>query len=203
MLLMAIMRPGSDCPIFGAKRVAIAGSGGDAPPPEAVVEKTVRSAAANYTTAVVHSGITQTITFFVHNPSPRLRLSVSVGFEFSDNSRFAAGSGTPTWQLQAVRIPADGGPTADLDTIFVNSSGVATARNLPDGYEADTATKDYIGTLTLHDTAGVDYAQTTNAALVIEGRWEPHDGEYLPNLAQLLARADLRVQGSPVTLGIG
>lgn len=167
------------------------------------LEKVISVCAANYSLAGGASG-TQTLYFFAHNPSPRLRFSISAGFEIATNAPFVAGSAAPTWQMTAIRLSQMGGPTADLDSIFVNSSsGVATPRALPDGYEVDSAVKDLRGALVLHSGTGFDFNTGLEGSLVLEGRWEPHDGVWSEDLRAIIAQADLRMQGNPLTINCG
>lgn len=176
------------------------------PQSEQPMERVIRATAARYTTANPGGGTTFTVLFFAHNPSPRLRWSITVGWEIDGNKQFVLGGlMTPRWQMTAVRIPDSGGPTADLNAIFVDVVGTATPRNLPDGYELDSAVKDVRGALTLHDGSGNDIDIGLAGNLVIEARWEPHDGSTDRNeIWQLLQRADLKVIGaSPIILNVG
>lgn len=206
---MAILRPGSDCLILPPKRIAFPALGTDPAlaaqilaQPAGPLEKVIRRTAATYSLTSGSGASGQTVIFYVHNPSPRLRCSLSAGWEISQNAAFVAGSASPTWQLKAIRVPSDGGPTADLDTIFVNSSGTATARALPDGYEMDSAVKDVRGTLTLNGGSGFDFNTGLEGAMVLEARWEPHDGVWSEDLRQLIQQADLRVV-TPLTISCG
>ncbi len=167
------------------------------------LEKVISVTAANYSLVSGTGANPVTVYFFARNPSPRLRFSLSAGFEIVTNAPFVAGSAAPTWQLTAIRIPADGGPTADLDTMFVNSSGVATPRALPDGYEIDSAVKNIRGALVLHGGSGSDFNTGLEGSLVLEGRWEPHDGVWSEDLRALIAQADLWVQGNPLLINCG
>jgi hypothetical protein len=146
------------------------------------------------------------VLFYAHNPSPRLRWSISVGFELDPAANlvtFTAGTG-PTWQMRAIRLPESGGSPADLNDIFVNGAGTPTPRALPDAYEIDSAVKDIRGTLALFSGAGgtIDSGQFGN--LVIEARWEPHDGFVnRAEIAQLLAQVNLYLIGNAPTLNNG
>lgn len=145
------------------------------------------------------------VLFFAHNPSPRLRWSIGVAWEIDPAEPYQAGTPTgdgPSWQMRAIRIPPQGGGSADMNDIFV-SAGVPTARALPDAYELDSAVKDVRGTLTLHNGGGEDMQPNTNANLVIEARWEPRDGCWSADLLQLIERADLYVQGVIVSIDNG
>ncbi len=168
-------------------------------------ERVIRRQAAQLINQA-HAATPVTVLFYAHNPSPRLRWSITVGFELDPAAQvvpFTAGTG-PTWQMRAIRLPASGGAPADLNDIFINAAGVATARALPDGYELDSAVKDVRGTLSLFDGAGgtIDSGQFGN--LVIEARWEPHDGAVdRKDIAQLLQRADLYIIGNAPQLSNG
>lgn len=168
-------------------------------------EKVIRRTAATYDSNLNSVPIVVTVLFFAHNPSPRLRWSIGVGWEITPAEVFVPGAptfGPPTWQMRAIRLPPQGGSAADLNDVFV-TAGVATARVLPDAYELDSAIKDVRGTLTLHRGGGEDLQPNVDAALVIEARWEPRDGCWSPDLLQLIERADLSVQGSIVVLENG
>lgn len=177
------------------------------PQSEQPMERVLRATAARYTLDNPGgAGTDVTVQFFAHNPSPRLRWSVTVGWELDGNKRFVLGGlATPTWQMTAIRISDTGGPTADLNAIFVDVTGVATNRNLPDGYELDSAVKDVRGQLNLHDGSGYDLSIGLAGNLIIEARWEPHDAMTDRNeIWQLLQRADLKVIGaSPRTINVG
>lgn len=151
-------------------------------------------------------GTVVTVLFYARNPSPRLRWSISLGWELDPAKNFVpfvVGTG-PTWQMRAVRMPYSGGSPADLDDIFVDSSGVATPRQLPDGYEIDSAVKDVRGTVTLHDGSGRDLDSGQFGNLVAEARWEPHDGFVdRGEIAQLLQQADLYIIGNAPVLANG
>lgn len=172
--------------------------------PGGPAEKVIRRVAAMYDPVNGVAG-TVSVIFWAHNPSPRLRWSISVGWELDPAAPFVAGTlvPPPTWQMRAIRVPESGGGSADLLDIFLNSSGVAAARTLPDAYEVDSAVKDVRGVLALHATSGVDIAAGLYGSLVIEARWEPHDGCYAPDIFPLLERADLRVQGIAPVLYVG
>jgi len=151
-------------------------------------------------------GTARTVLFFAHNPTPRLRWSITVGFELDPAKNFVpftVGTG-PTWQIRAVRLPTVGGSPADLNDLFINASGTATARPLPDGYELDSAVKDVRGTLNLFDGAGRNLDSGQFGNLVIEALWEPHDG-YVnrSEIAQLLTQCELYVIGVAPQLSNG
>jgi hypothetical protein len=167
--------------------------------------RVLRKSAAQLINAAA-PGAAVTVLFFAHNPSPRLRWSISVGFELDPAAAlvpFTVGTG-PTWQMRAVRLPESGGSPADLNDIFVNGAGTPTARALPDAYEVDSAVKDVRGTLSLFDGAGrtIDSGQFGN--VVIEARWEPHDGVVdRAEIAQLLAQVNLYLIGNAPQLSNG
>lgn len=168
------------------------------------MRRTIRKAAAQYIDAAAPVADVS-VTFFARNPSPRLRWSITVGWEFDDYNALVAGAATPTWQMRAVRFPPGGGAPADLDYIFVDSTGAATPRDLPDGYEVDSAVKAVRGTLNLHNGAGQDIDSGLFGFLVIEATWEPHDGYTdRDEIWQLLQEADLWViADAPVQLSNG
>lgn len=147
-----------------------------------------------------------TVLFFAHNPSPRLRWSITVGFELDPAQTFTpftVGTG-PTWQMRAVRLPTSGGSPADLNDLFVDGAGTPTARSLPDGYEIDSAVKDVRGTLNLFNGSGRNLDSGQFGNLVLEARWEPHDGFVnRVEIAQLLAQAELYVVGNAPQLANG
>ena len=176
------------------------GQGNDLPQ-----ERTIRVQAAQFINQA-GPGTPVTVLFFAHNPSPRLRWSVTVGFELDPAKNFvpfSIGTG-PTWQMRAVRLPLSGGSPADLNDIFVNGAGVPTARALPDGYEIDSAVKDVRGTLNLFNGTGLNLDGGQFGNLVIEAKWEPHDATVnRSEIAQLLARADLYVIGNAPQLANG
>jgi hypothetical protein len=167
--------------------------------------RTIRRQAAQFIDAAA-AGTPVTVLFFAHNPSPRLRWSITVGFELDpakDLVTFTVGTG-PTWQMRAVRLPTSGGSPADLNDIFVNGAGTPTARALPDGYEVDSAVKDVRGTLNLFDGSGRNLDSGQFGNLVIEARWEPHDGFVnRSEIAQLLAQAELYIIGNAPQLANG
>lgn len=147
-----------------------------------------------------------TVLFYAHNPSPRLRWSISLGFELDPAQDFTpASSGPgPSWQMRAIRLPYSGGSPCDLDDIFVDGAGVPTARALPDGYEVDSAVKDVRGTVTLFNGSGQSLGIGLLGNLVCEATWEPHDG-YVnrQEIAELLQRASLYVIGNAPRLANG
>lgn len=167
------------------------------------MERVIRRTVAYYINQA-SAAAAQTVLFYAHNPSPRLRWSITVGWELDPNVQFVLGASAPSWQMRAVRIPPPGGAAADLDDIFVDAAGVATARALPDGYEVDSAVKDVRGTLVLHTGAGTDLSSGLFGGLVIEARWEPHDAYTdRDEIWQLLERADLYVIGNAPRLANG
>ena len=154
----------------------------------AIRRRTIRQTAAQYLTA---SGVTaqQTVYFQVHNPSPRLRCKVSVGWELTGGVDFAAGAGSPTWAMRAVRRSEEGGAQALLNQVFTSPG---PTRALPDAYEMDTAMRDARGTLVLNAT---DLATGLTGNLVIEATWEPN-GPPDDESVKLLQEADLRIVGT-------
>lgn len=168
----------------------IAGDGSDLP-----LVKVIRQTAANYQDFVdPGEGEDISVVFFAHNPSPRLRFSISVGWELSPTVELQIGPTPATWQMTAIRIPPAGGGAADLNAVFVNGAGVPTDRVLPDGYEIDSAVKDVRGNITVNAGPDQNLDAGQYGSLVIEARWEPHDGAIdRADLYQLLERADLRV----------
>lgn len=164
--------------------------------------KVIRQTAANYLPVVsAGEGEPIPVIFFAHNPSPRLRFSISVGWELQPTTDLQIGPTPATWQMTAIRIPPAGGGAADLNAIFVNGAGVPTDRQLPDGYEVDSAVKDVRGNITCNDGPDQNLVAGQYGSLVIEARWEPHDGAIdRRDLIQLLERADLRVI-QPASIG--
>lgn len=157
------------------------------------MERVLRKTLAVYANVPGAGAAAKTITFYVHNPSTRLRVSLSVGWDLDPVQDFAPGATAATWQLQMVRISPSAPGAADLDFVFVDDTGVPTAKDLPDAYEVDSIGRDLRGTVVVHDGPGNDLASGLFGRLVIEARWEPHDGVYAPDLWQLLKRADLQV----------
>jgi hypothetical protein len=167
------------------------------------MERVIRRTAAFYINQA-SAPAAATVLFYAHNPSPRLRWSITVGWELDPNVQFTPGASGPTWQMRCIRIPPAGGAAADLDDIFVNAAGVATPRPLPDGYEVDSAVKDVRGTLNLHTGTGTDLSSGLFGGLVIEARWEPHDAyTERDEIWTLLERADLYVIGAAPRLANG
>jgi len=151
--------------------------------------RTLRATAAKYSVGAGATG-SHTVYFTVHNPSPRLRCKLSVGWELTGNAEFVAGAGAPTWALRALRLSEEGGNQALLNQVFTSPG---PTRSLPDAYELDSAMKYCRGTLVLNAT---DLATGLAGNLVIEAEWEPNgppDDETL----RLLQEASLTVVGLP------
>ncbi len=152
------------------------------------------------------AGTARTVLFFARNPSPRLRWSITAGFELDPAANFVpftVGTG-PTWQIRATRQPEVGGSPADLNDLFTNTAGTPTARAIPDGYELDSAVEYVRGTLNLFDGAGRNLDSGQFGNLVLEGLWQPHDG-YVnrSEIAQLLTQVELYVIGIAPQLANG
>lgn len=157
------------------------------------MERVLRKTLAVYQDVPGSGAAPSTIYFYVHNPSTRLRVSLSVGFDLDPASDFAAGATTPTWQLQMIRISPSAPGATDLDFVFLDSTGAVAPRDLPDAYEVDSIGRDIRGSVVVHDGPGNDLDSGLFGRLVIEARWEPHDGVYSEDLWQMLRRADLQV----------
>jgi len=166
--------------------------------------KVIRRVVAEYTTAV-HAPALVNIEGYIRNPSSRLRLTISAGWDI-DNGRSlsdAVLTGSPVWNIRAVRTPPGGGYVADLDWLFVDSSYAELDRPLPDAYETDSGLREariYIG---LDDGAGADLPAGYTGQFIVEAQWEPHDDfTDRSEIWQLLQRADLFFP-NPFILGNG
>lgn len=158
------------------------------------MERVIRKVLAVYQDTPGAGAAAKTVIFFVHNPSTRLRVSLSVGWDLDPVQAFAPGATTPTWQLNMIRVSPSAPGAAELDPVFIDpTTGAATPRDLPDAYEVDSIGRDLRGEVVVHDGPGNDIDSGLFGRLVLECRWEPHDGAYNEDLWQMIARATVTV----------
>lgn len=186
------MRIWTDIRCLPPRGVQIDASGSSGVGVRALLRKSVRKTVAQF---AVGSGLTvaQSVTFQAHNPSPRLRWMLSIGWELNNNADFSAGAGSPTWRVRVLRLSPEAPSAALLNDVFTSPG---PTRALPDAYEMDSAVKDVRGTVALNPT---DLAAGLAGSVVLEGTWEPNgppDDETL----RLLQEADLQVVGTPPTI---